>query len=613
MKPLTCLTIFALLLCTLLSPIASARAQVAIGEGTSEARSTENTRPKGTITGRIIDDDGQPVEGATIIAIAQRAQRPNPSSSGADGKFTLSNLEPGSYTLDAHAPGYVLESEPGTNSAATQKFYRNGDTATLRLTRGGVITGKVTNASGEPIVGVRVRAVRVRYLDGRPVGDDRRPFNRPSERSTDDRGVYRIYCLAPGIYVVAGGGKGWNSYQPTAYDADAQTFYPSTTRDAASEITVQGGQEMSDIDIRYRGEAGHAISGTFVFSAAANNQGGSYANVRLLNSATGAEEASNFVGGNVRGFSFEGLADGEYDITAQSFSSGGEDSSAASLRRVAVRCGDVTGLKFTFAPLASIAGRFVIDTAKEPEAKPECKPPRPTLPEEIVIIAQRDDPKTTAGSQPSRASFLTSSQSAPGSNGEFRLRGLDAARYRLDARLPGAEVVIRSLNLPAASAQAATTPARAANVNNLARDGLSLTAGERVSNLTITLAPGAASLSGRVQPATEGATLPAGVRAHLVPSETERADDALRYDESAVAADGTFIFTNLAPGRYWLHTTNTASDTRATSSVTRPLEWDAPSRAKLRREAEARKVSVELQPCQRIEDFTLKLSLNPGQ
>ncbi|MCA1626492.1 MAG: carboxypeptidase-like regulatory domain-containing protein [Acidobacteria bacterium] len=567
MKSLTCLTIFVPLLCTLLSPDASARAQVAISGGTSEARGAEEVRPKGMITGRVIDADGQPVEGATVIAIAQRAQRPNPNSSGADGRFTLSNLEPGSYTLDAHAPGYVLESALGTNSAAARKFYRDGDTATLRLTKGGVITGKVTNASGEPIVGVRVRAVRVRYLDGRPVGDDRRPFNRPTERSTDDRGVYRIYGLAPGIYVVAAGSRGWNSFQPTAYDADAQTFYPSTTRDAASEITVQSGQEMSDIDIRYRGEQGHAISGTLDFPTA-----------------------------------------------AQSNSSGGDDSFAASLRRVAVRGGDVTGLKLTFAPLASIAGRVVIEALKESEPKPECKPPRPTLPEEIVIIAQRDDPKATAGSQPSRASFLTSSQSAPGSNGEFRLRGLDAARYRLDVRLPGAELFIRSINLPAASAQAAATPARAANANAPARDSLSLMAGAHVADLTITLAPGAASLSGRVGPATEGATLPATVHVYLVPSETERADDALRYAESAVAADGTFAFTNLAPGRYWLHTTNTAGDTRATAATaTRPLAWDAQTRAKLRREAEARKVSVELQPCQRVEDFVLKLSLNPGQ
>jgi hypothetical protein len=38
----------------------------------------------------------------------------------------------------------------------------------------------------------------------------------------------------------------------------------------------------------------------------------------------------------------------------------------------------------------------------------------------------------------------------------------------------------------------------------------------------------------------------------------------------------------------------------------RPLAWDATSRARLRRDAEAANVNVELQRCQRINDYSLK-------
>ena len=39
---------------------------------------------------------------------------------------------------------------------------------------------------------------------------------------------------------------------------------------------------------------------------------------------------------------------------------------------------------------------------------------------------------------------------------------------------------------------------------------------------------------------------------------------------------------------------------------TRPIAWDAASRAKLRREAEAANTIVELKPCQQVVDYELK-------
>ena len=45
---------------------------------------------------------------------------------------------------------------------------------------------------------------------------------------------------------------------------------------------------------------------------------------------------------------------------------------------------------------------------------------------------------------------------------------------------------------------------------------------------------------------------------------------------------------------------------RGASDLTYPAAWDAGSRAKLRREAEAANTSVELQPCQRLSDYSLR-------
>src|SRR5437667_9742682 len=63
-----------------------------------------------------------------------------------------------------------------------------------------------------------------------------------------------------GTYLVAAGG-GYNSpYNINAYGTDVPTYAPSSTRDDATEISVRYGEETTNVDIRYRGEAGHAVS-----------------------------------------------------------------------------------------------------------------------------------------------------------------------------------------------------------------------------------------------------------------------------------------------------------------------------------------------------------------
>ena len=44
--------------------------------------------------------------------------------------------------------------------------WKVGDNVTLRMSKGGVITGAVTDAAGEPLVGLSVRVVKVRDLEG---------------------------------------------------------------------------------------------------------------------------------------------------------------------------------------------------------------------------------------------------------------------------------------------------------------------------------------------------------------------------------------------------------------------------------------------------------------
>jgi hypothetical protein len=129
--------------------------------------------------------------------------------------------------------------------------------------------------------------------------------------------------------------------------------------------------------------------------------------------------------------------------------------------------------------------------------------------------------------------------------------------------------------------------------------------GEQISNVTISLAEGAASIRGRV-PAAEGAAIPPGTVVYLVPAEADKAADVLRYFVTNVASDGTFALNSLPPGRYWSILQSPVQSEIATVLKLRSPE-SAEARAKLRRTAEIQKSAVELKPCQSVADYELSL------
>jgi hypothetical protein len=121
----------------------------------------------------------------------------------------------------------------------------------------------------------------------------------------------------------------------------------------------------------------------------------------------------------------------------------------------------------------------------------------------------------------------------------------------------------------------------------------------------VTFAEGAAILRGKITPENEGARLPSRLRLHLIPADPKAAEDVLRYSETIVRSEGAFAFNNIAPGKYRL-LTRVVPDDEPIDRPPFPAAWDANERAKLRKEAEAMNVEVELKPCQRLTDQVVK-------
>jgi len=202
-------------------------------------------KPPSTITGQVIGADGKPVKNAvvSVSAIGIRNQQPRAITTNEDGTFRVTDLKPGAYRLRTSLPGYV------TSAESLRNVYP-GEHTTLHLIKGGVVTGKVTDANGEPIPGMLVKLL----------GTQSTPST--ASKRTDDRGVYRIFGIQAGTYVVLADGIsfGW-SWMNSDYEENIPTYYPSSTRDTALEVTINHGEELTAIDIRYRSERGYRVSG----------------------------------------------------------------------------------------------------------------------------------------------------------------------------------------------------------------------------------------------------------------------------------------------------------------------------------------------------------------
>ncbi len=548
-------------------------------------------RPDGVITGRVVNEDGQPISHA-ILSISgvtgslKQTTNNRETVGDDDGNFRADGLEPMPYLVSAWAPGYVPATQP-----SDARFVRVGDFVTVKLIRGGVITGRVTNSAGDPVIGVPVKAMRISDETGRSTTGDV-GFAHLWTRMTDDRGVYRIYGLAPGSYLVAAGGSDASSARPTPFAGRTITYHPSSTREAATSLNVSSGVEATGIDIRYRGENGFAISGT-IHSTNGTSSGTTPTSTEIfLRSPTTGETIDTTFSqstNNRSGYAFYGVPNGEYEIIAKNNGVDRDNGFASTPRRVTVKGADVTGIDLTLVPNGTISGRVIVEVTDTKAL--QCQNHRESYREEIIVRARRDDPAEKR--EHLLPGFLGDGVGVPDNKGFFTISNLNPARYRIELELPDETWYLKAMTMT--GSKPATDP----------RVGLTVKPDDKLRGLRLTIASGAAILKGKITSAIN-TKLPARSRVHLIPAETEAKDDVLRFAETGVQPDGAFNFTNLAPGKYFM-LARVVPGSESDEKLPRPGTWDLAERNKLRREAEAANLTVDLKACQPITGYALPL------
>jgi hypothetical protein len=494
----------------------------------------------GTITGVVKIGDA-PASGITLALLPERMgripQQPQPEQeittravTDEKGQYRFTNVAAGRFRVAPLAEAFVVEgNRAGAGGVAVT--VAEGQTVSnidFTLARGGVITGRVTDGDGRPVIAERI-VLATTTENGRA-----QPFNGGNRLGfeTDDRGVYRIYGLPAGRYILsAGGGDRPGVSRRIRYP---RTFYPDAVEQAqAQTVEVEAGSVVENIDIRLGapmkayavvGRVVDADSGQPVFGVPINvgrERGGGPAG------ATGA--TSNAEGA----FRVTGLTPGRYSASIRTsgrssgFPGGGAENSTdfySDPVSFEISSDNVTGLEIKVHRGASIAGVVVVEGANDPSVAAR-------LSQLMISANSRGQSQGQAGRGGAGG---RQNLAQVGSNGAFRIGGIAPGRVRLNVNGFGGGDFGGRLSL-----------VRIERGGAVINGDLDVASGEQITGVRVVVGYGAGVIQGRV--VVTGGALPPGTRLTV---SIRSLNSAGQNRPAQVDASGQFRIEGLLPGSY---------------------------------------------------------------
>jgi hypothetical protein len=189
----------------------------------------------GSLSGRVTIK-GKGAHGVVVSLSKNESSPPSAppyrDSTDDDGKYRITGVPPGNYRVVALAPALVLTDVGSFGATVKSLSIAEGEAVEgldFALVRGGVITGRVTDADGRPVIEERVDVISADPSIWRP--------HSPMGFQTDDRGIYRIFGIPSGRYRVAMGLSEGSSFMSgdTGRPLYKQTFYPDVN-DPSSDL-----------------------------------------------------------------------------------------------------------------------------------------------------------------------------------------------------------------------------------------------------------------------------------------------------------------------------------------------------------------------------------------
>jgi hypothetical protein len=227
----------------------------------------------GSISGRIIDGvTGRPLPRARVRLTGRTPK--GPVLTDANGAFTFTGLPAGPHTFVIERNGYLPTSYPeqgrlirGGSKPVTLGVGEARDDVSIAIFRGGSISGRITDAYGEPLEGASVALLNT----SRQRGGVR------AMTQTNDLGEFRLPRLAASRYVLMVRQAGFqNDPGERPLPQSLPTYYPGTLkRDQAQVIVVNRGEAITGVDMTMVEGVPSIVNGVVVLADGQAHSGGS--------------------------------------------------------------------------------------------------------------------------------------------------------------------------------------------------------------------------------------------------------------------------------------------------------------------------------------------------
>ena len=473
------------------------------------ANGSTGSIPGASISGRVTLD-GSAAPGILVILARKGSGLGNTPvariRSDQNGLYRFLNLDSGNYELNVDGLSRGAATYDGQIPTVLLDSGQNAQGIDFALARAGVITGRVIDSAGRPLVRAVVRA--------EPQDND---IGLGASGLTDDRGVYRIFGIQPGRYRVSAG---------FGFSDKNKSFYRDTDTEKPAIVQVQASAKAANVNITYVSPPslkGYSISGRVVYADSGDAVSGVYC------SATSSDKAADNKSGHrsfgrgtsdSRGyFRMDGMPPGTYSLSADGAEQGGYSDNVS----IDVPEGYVSGVEIKYHRGGSISGKLVVEGTDDP-----------------AILRQLADVHV----------FTTDvfSQQTVDPDGSFRITGLRPGIKTLSVIGGGGHFTLDRLAFDEADTGGTN---RIPSVNSTGR-GFELGPDESVTGLTLFLVYCNGSIKGQIK--IVGGKLPpySLMKVLLDPPPGRQVGYALLIPGNGVEPDfqGRFAINNLKPGEH---------------------------------------------------------------